>query len=303
MRILVTGASGLLGLNLCLRLYENHQIVGLVNQNQLIDVPFDVLSGDLSDDQTLMRVLDQSRPQLVINCAAAADIDWCEKNQDKAVHINAEVPGILAQLCQKRDISLLHISTDVVFDGKQVEYTEEDGPNPLSVYAETKLAGEENVVRANPKAIIARVNFYGFSVSGLRSLAEFFINHLSAGDVVNGFVDVLFCPLYVNDLVDILMQMVNKELYGIYHVVSSEPISKYGFALAIAQKFGFEKNLINPISVNESGLLARRSPLLMLSVQKLIESGITPPHQTVGIDHLFYDYLDGLPQKIISFRK
>lgn len=301
MRILVTGASGLLGLNLCLMLHPENEISGIVNRIKLNNVPFDVQSGDLCEKDTVNALINQNKPHLIINCAAAADVDWCEKNRDQAARINTEMPGTLAALCKKKNIKLIHISTDAVFDGKQVEYLEEDSPNPQSVYAETKLAGEKNVSAENPEAIIARVNFYGFSISGTHSLVEFFINNLSAGKQINGFVDVLYCPLYVKDLVKIMMQMVQKNLRGLYHVVSTESISKYAFGVRIAEKFGFDKNLINPISVNESNLQAKRSPLLMLNVKKLIGEGIKPPHQTVGIDHLYLDYLSGLPQKIISY--
>jgi len=242
--------------------------------------------------------MEKAKPQLVINCAAAANIDWCEQNPDEALLINSEVPGRLAEICLKKDINLLHISTDAVFDGKQVEYTEEDIPNPQSVYARSKLLGEQNVVLANQNALISRVNFYGFSVSGTRSLAEFFINNLSAGEAVNGFVDVFFSPLYVKDLVSIFLLMVSKSLTGIYHTVSSESLSKYAFGMNIARKFRFDKSLINPTSVNEGNLLAKRSPLLMLKVDKLMKAGIKPPPQSQGIEKMHEDYLDGLPHRL-----
>ena len=102
-------------------------------------------------------------------------------NLRNAQRINAEMPGKLAAVCKKKKIRLIHISTDAVFDGKMGDYTEEDIPNPLSVYARTKIEGEHLVAAENPEAIIARVNFYGFSLSGKRSLAEFFLNSLRSG--------------------------------------------------------------------------------------------------------------------------
>ena len=173
MRILVTGASGLLGINLCLALSDEHQITGLVHRQKIINAPFGVLTGDLCDDSFLKAVMEKAKPQLVINCAAAANIDWCEQNPDEALLINSEVPGRLAEICLKKDINLLHISTDAVFDGKQVEYTEEDIPNPQSVYARSKLLGEQNVVLANQNALISRVNFYD-SVSAVPAVWQNF---------------------------------------------------------------------------------------------------------------------------------
>jgi dTDP-4-dehydrorhamnose reductase len=301
MRILVTGASGLLGINLCLTLADAHAITGLVNRQRIENAPFKVMGGDLREAAFLRKAVEKAKPQAIIHCAAAAHIDWCEQHPDEAVHINAEVPGSLAEICLKRDIPLLHVSTDAVFDGKQVEYTEEDEPNPQSVYARSKYLGEQNVLAVNPKALVSRVNFFGFSLSGTRSLAEFFINNLSAGSPVNGFVDVIFCPLYVKDLADLFVLMLEKSLSGIYHTVSSESLSKYAFGLNIAKKFGFDRNLINPISVNEGNLVATRSPLLMLNVEKLSAAGITPPGQEQGLWRLHQDYLEGWPARIREF--
>jgi len=298
MRILVTGASGLLGINLCLTLAEEHSITGLVNRQKIKDVPFQVIGGNLCDETFLKKAVDQAKPHAIIHCAAAANIDWCEQHADETMQINAEVPGKLAELCFKKNIQMLHVSTDAVFDGKQAEYSEEDEPNPQSMYARSKYLGEQYVLEVNPKALICRANFYGFSISGKRSLAEFFIDNLSAGKRVNGFVDVIFCPLYVRDLAVLLLQMLMKSLSGIYHTVSSESLSKYDFGMSIAQKFGFDPSLIHPISVSGANLIARRSPYLVLKVDKLVAAGIHPPGQEQGLDCLYRDYLDGWPARV-----
>ena len=171
----------------------------------------------------------------------------------------------------------------------------------MSVYAQTKLEGERNVAGEYPNAIIARVNFYGFSLSGKRSLAEFFLNNLIDKNQVNGFVDVMFSPLYVTDLVDTLVKMIEKELSGLYHVVSPESLSKYAFGMKIAEKFGFEKNLIQPRSVTEGGLLAARSPRLTLNIDKLKSTKIITPGQSECMEHFHRHYLENLPEKIKAF--
>jgi len=205
MKILVTGASGLLGLNLSLQMHESHTIIG-VDRQKLANMPFDLIKADLLDADALPRILDESKPDAVIHCAANALVDACEQTPDATHTLNAVLPGKLASACFERDIHLLHISTDAVFDGtKEGIYTEEDEPNPLGVYAQTKLDGEIAVLAANPNAAIARVNFFGWSLSGTRSLAEFFVNNLRAGKNVNGFDDVYFCPMFVGDLADTLV--------------------------------------------------------------------------------------------------
>jgi dTDP-4-dehydrorhamnose reductase len=298
MRILVTGASGLLGLNLCLHLADEHKIFGTFHSRELKKPPFPTVYCDMQKRQSIEAAIDKIKPEFLINCAAMANVDSCELQPDMAQLINAEMPGTLAVICKKRGIKLIHISTDAVFDGKMGDYTEEDSPNPLSVYARTKLDGEQAVSAEDPQAIIARVNFYGFSLDGKRSLAEFFLSNLVGNNQVNGFVDVMFCPLYVTDLVDTLVKMIEKELSGLFHAVSPESLSKYAFGVRIAEKFGFKKDLIQPKSITEGGLLAARSPRLTLNIDKLKASEITTPDQTECMEHFHKHYLENLPEQI-----
>jgi dTDP-4-dehydrorhamnose reductase len=154
MRIIVTGASGLLGLNLCLMSASQHELIGLSNQRSLQDVPFATEQIDLTESGKVERLLDEKQPEYLIHCAAMADVDSCERNPEAAWQINSQVPAQLAKLCAQRKIGFLHISTDAVFDGECGSYTEEDQPNPLSVYARTKLEGEQGVLAANDKALL-----------------------------------------------------------------------------------------------------------------------------------------------------
>lgn len=302
MKILVTGASGLLGLNLSLQMHKSHTIIG-VDRQKLANTPFDLIKADLLEADALPRVLDESKPDALIHCAANALVDACEQTPDVTHALNAVLPGKLASACFERDIRILHISTDAVFDGrKEGIYTEDDAPNPLGVYAQTKLDGEIAVLDANPNAAIARVNFFGWSLSGTRSLAEFFVNNLGAGKIVNGFDDVYFCPMFVGDLADTLVGMLSKSLSGTYHVVGSRAITKYKFGQAIANQFGFDAGLINPISVSDAGLKAKRSQNLRLSINKLSTAlGHEIPDFSTGLAKFYTQYQQGYPQKMRSY--
>lgn len=298
-RILVTGASGLLGLNFALRMVEQHTVYGVVNQTGLNETPFNVLQADFGRADAVERILDATEPQIVIHCAAMANIDQCEAQPDLARRVNAEAPRILAAACARRGAHLVHLSTDAVFDGKKGNYVETDPPNPLSVYARTKLEAEQAVAEANPAATIARVNFYGWSLLGKRSLGEWFFYNLSAGKQVNGFTDVVFCPLEVNDLAEILLEMAQRGLSGLYHVVSSESLSKYDFGSRIARRFGFDEGLITPVSWQEGGLLAKRSPDLRLDTGKLrLALGRPLPDQAAGLERFYTLYQQGYPERI-----
>ncbi|MBI3738096.1 MAG: SDR family oxidoreductase [Chloroflexi bacterium] len=304
-RILITGASGLLGLNLALNAGQSHDVVG-VDRNTLASVPFQVIKADLLDPQAVGRVLNESKPEAVIHCAALANVDACESDPDLARRMNAELPYELADTCLRRKIRLVHISTDAVFDG-QLEngsYAESDRPNPLGVYAQTKYEGEQAVLKVNPLAIVARVNFYGWSLSGKRSLAEFFINNLSNGKNVNGFTDVIFCPMLVNHLGEILLAMLERGLHGLYHVVGPQAMSKYQFGVEIARKFGLRESLISPQSVDKSSLTAKRSHNLWLSTHKLsTDLGLTLPAFSTGLGQFYTQYQQGYPQKIRSYQQ
>ena len=301
MRILVTGASGLLGLNLCLEKAKEYDIYGIVHQTQLTNVPFTLIRQNLTNETTLSEIFDQTKPELVINCAAMANVDQCEKHPILAAKINTEVPGYLAKNCAERAIPFIHISTDAVFNGEKGNYKETDIPNPLSIYAKTKLEGEKRVLDVNQMAIIARVNFFGFSITGRRSLAEFFLRNLISGNKIYGFIDILFSPMYVNDLVETLFKMVGKKLTGIYHVVSPDHLSKYDFGMLISKKFNLDGSFILPESYLKGDLIAKRSPNLFLDVSKLLSTGIEIHNVALAVDQFYSDYVDGLSDRIQSF--
>jgi len=321
-RVLITGASGLLGLNLALELAPHFQVFGQVHTHRLKVVSkaagviglgeavfdqgrFRVVETDLLDAGCLERMLDETRPDWIIHCAALANLDACEADPRQAEAINADLPGKLAAWVHARRGTgeqlprLLHVSTDAVFDGERGNYTEEDVPNPLSVYARTKLAGEARVLDADPEAIVARVNLFGWSLLGRRSLAELFFYTLQSGKPMMGFVDVIFCPLLVNDLAAIFSGMLKRQLRGIYHVVSSESLSKYAFGLAIAEKFGFDPALVIPTRVADAGLKAARAPNLNLRSDKLASALGAPLPRISPAIHRFWElYQQGYPQKL-----
>lgn len=302
MRILITGASGLLGINLAIEASKSHTVFGTVNSRALKTDAFTVLQTDLSAPGAVERALEAAQPEWVIHCAALADIDACETDPVRARKMNSELPEKLAQHVARGGARLIHISTDSVFDGLRGNYDEEDQPNPINNYAHTKLASEIAVARANPQAIIARVNLYGWSLTGKRSLGEFFYNHLSVGRPVMGFTDVYFCPLLANELGKILLRMLEKELSGTFHVVSRECITKYEFGVRLAHKFGLPEELIQPTPVAQAGLAAARSPNLTLRTDKLAHAlGEAPPDIDSNLDAFHEQFLDGYPVRIHKF--
>ena len=204
-RLLVTGVTGLLGINLALdAVKRGYEVLGWVNTRRLEGVPFEQDVVSLEDLSLLPEELEQARADAVIHCAAIANLDVAQKDPELARRVNAEAPGVLAETARKMSIPFVQISTDSVFDGAVGNFREDDLPNPQNIYAQSKLAGEEAVCQAYSEALIARVVFYGWSPSGSRSLAVFVYNNLSQGKPINGFTDSIFSPLYVRDLTDAL---------------------------------------------------------------------------------------------------
>lgn len=289
----------MLGLNLALEASQKHEVFGSVNRHEIRTTTFTVSRSDLTNPDAVKRLLDYSQPDWVINCAALANLEACEVNPALAKQLNSELPENLARYVARGGARLVHISTDAVFDGKKGDYSEEDKPNPLSVYAKTKLAGEQAVLSNDPRAIVTRVNLYGWSLTGKRSLAEWFFNNLSAGNSIMGFTDVYFCPLLANDLAKLIIKMLEKDLQGLYHVVSSECTSKYEFGVRLARWFDLESSLIKPTPVSQAGLFAQRSPNLSMNSEKLTKNlGKAPPDIASGL-RVFHDqYLNNYPQII-----
>ena len=303
-RLLITGASGLLGINLALEAMSEYEVIG-VDRGKLKSPPFSVIKANFFDKNVFEPTLDSTQPDWVINCAALANLEECEKHPDQAKILNTDLPRELADACAKRNIKFVHLSTDAVFDGtKEGAYNEDDEPNPQIIYSQTKFDGELAVQAVNPQAIIARVNFFGWSLGGKRSLGEFFFNNLSEGKNVYGFTDVIFCPMWVNHLAQTLIAMLEKNLSGLYHVVGAQAMNKYQFGVEVARKFGLRESLIAPQSVERSRLTAKRSHNLWLSVHKLsTDLGREIPSFSTGLDGFYTQFQQGYPQKIRGYQQ
>lgn len=293
MRILITGASGLLGVNLALAAagdagHKPHTVIGVTNAHPLRTTAFETLALDLTASGAVESLLKTTRPDWVINCAALAVVDACETQPELAHKLNVELPENLAKYVARGGARLVHISTDAVFDGLKGNYSEQDEPNPQIVYSQTKLEGERRVLETDPDAVVARVNLVGWSLTGKRSLAEFFYYNLREGRQVNGFTDVFFCPILANDLAGILLRMLEKGLSGLYHVTSRDTASKYDFGVMVAERFGFDHQLVRPVSVAEGGLAAKRSPNLSMRIDKVVSDlGIHLPSVQEAVEGLW----------------
>lgn len=298
---LVTGATGLLGSNAAVQLQNDYGVVGAARVAP-VSSPLPFISVDLSDVRDRAGLVKKAEAKVVLHSAAISSINACEQDPALAHEVNVAASADLAKQAHDSGAKFIYISTDAVFDGERGGYSEADEPSPSSEYGRTKLAGEYAVLEANPEALVARVNFYGWSPTGQRSLAEFFYHRLERGERVPGFDDVVVSTLYVGYLVQLLEKLVNQGAHGVVNVVSSEPTSKYEFGRRLAKNFGFDDGAVYRAQSTDH-LAIKRGSRINLSTDRITALlGSAPPDQQSGMDRLLADHRRGQINAVASFR-
>jgi dTDP-4-dehydrorhamnose reductase len=285
--IVVTGASGLLGISVVTSARDlGREVVGICHRHLLRIPGMRTCEADLTDRKAVRALFAPLRPQGIIHCAAATNVDWCEDHPELAEQANVQASSFLAEIAQELDARFIYISTDAVFDGKRGNYSETDQPAPLSVYAKSKWRGEQEVLRRHSSPLIVRVTIYGWNAQPKQSFAEWVLGEIAAGKQVRGFSDVYFCPMLANDVAEVLLTMLDRGLSGLYHVVGSERVTKFDFAGRVAMAFNLGVDRVVPMSLVEAKLRARRPVDPSLSTAKICAAlGRPMPDVNTGIRH------------------
>ena len=215
------------------------------------------------------------KPETVINCVGIGDIDFLEKNPTIAYKINSDSAKNIAKICNKLGIYMIHISTDSVFDGQTGMYKENDKVNPLNIYTKSKIIAEDYVQDNAKNSVIIRTNFYGFDKKN-RWFFNWIINSLSSGKKITGFTDLIFNPLEIFNLSNLLIELTTIKHEGILHLSSNDFLSKYDFIMKVASVFNFDKSLI--VKGNSSFQVKRpKNTTLDNSISKrILKTPITP---------------------------
>ncbi|WP_161972325.1 SDR family oxidoreductase [Glaciihabitans arcticus] len=299
-RWLVTGTTGLLGSNAAISLAEANDVTG-VSRTAPMGAPVPFVETDISSAAGRSGLVDRAEADVVLHAAAIASIEEAEQKPELAWRLNVEASADLAAQAAENGSRFVYISTDAVFDGENGPYDEGSEPSPTNEYGRTKLAGERAVLEANPEALVARVNFYGWSPSGTRSLAEFFHTRLALGETVRGFTDTVVSTLYVGHLVDAIAALVAAGASGVTHVVSSEATSKFDFGRRIAAGFGFDPQLVQPALSTDVLAVKRGSDISLSTGRASGMLGAPLAGQQAGIDRLVTEFTSGRPAAVRQF--
>ena len=256
MKLLVTGAAGMLGHDVMLAAGNaGHDVIG-----------YGRAELDITDPAALARKLDLERPDVVINCAAWTDVDGAEAAEEAAFAINGKGAGNVAGAAGEVEARIVHVSTDYVFDGaKGAPYVESDQPAPLSAYARTKLAGEEAVAAANKRHFIVRSAGL-FGIAG-RNFADTMLRLSEAQNEVTVVRDQVGSPTYTWHLAYGIVRLIEGLEYGIHHMAAAGQCSWYEFAREIFEQARVECRVLS-ITSEEFGAAAPRPAFSALVSQR-----------------------------------
>ncbi|RLE47948.1 MAG: dTDP-4-dehydrorhamnose reductase [Candidatus Methanomethylicota archaeon] len=269
MRILITGASGLLGTKLCeIALSRNYEVYSAYNTHEpLYGRPIRL---DVSNDDAVEKAFRKIRPEAVVHAAALTHVDKCELEKELAWKINVEGTGNIARLCRRHGAFLVYVSTDYVFDGETGMYKETDKPSPINYYGLTKLKGEEKVKAVADKFCIARASVIYGSVpaAGKVNFALWLLEKLGNKERVKIVTDQWNSPTLNTNLAQMILEVVERKITGTYHLAGATRISRYDFAKLIAKSFNLDERLIIPASSDQFKWAAKRPKDSSLNTQK-----------------------------------
>lgn len=271
-RVLITGGSGLLGLNWANELRNTHRVT-LGVHSRIVSMPgVAVERFSLESVDDLLIALDQVRPDCVVHAAGFTSIEACEDNPDLAYHVNVELAENVATACALRGVKLAHISTDHLFDGNGRFVSEDTPVEPLNIYGKTKAEAEARVQHACPEALVIRTNFYGWGPAYRQSFSDWVLSHLMRGQQLTLFRDVFYNPIISSMLVSVVQELFERSATGLFHVVGDDRISKHDFGLQLASVFGLDASLISAGSIDSQPTLVMRPHDMSLSNRKVSET-------------------------------
>nr|XP_015205435.1 PREDICTED: methionine adenosyltransferase 2 subunit beta isoform X2 [Lepisosteus oculatus] len=275
-KVLVTGATGLLGRAVC-KEFQNNGWHVMGSGHSRARPRFE--SCNLLEPEAVRQLVQGFQPHVIVHCAAERRPDVVETQTEAATQLNVNAAATVAK--ESAGMFLIHISTDYVFDGRDPPYAENDPPNPLNLYGKTKLEGEREVLRHNPGAAVLRVPvLYGAVEKTEESAVTVLLDKVQNGAASCG---VDHCqqrfPTYVNDVASVCRQLADRRLQdpsiqGIFHFSGKEQMTKYEIACAIADAFNLPSSHLIPVTEPPADVGARRPHNAQLDCSRLEGLGL-----------------------------
>jgi len=262
MRVLITGANGQLGSELC-RALTGDTIIAK-------DLP----SFDLASEQVTEQIV-EARPHVIIHAGAYTDVDGAEREPERATAVNVSGTERVARAAVRTGARLVYVSTDYVFDGlQQVPYREQDIPHPVNHYGLTKWQGEQAVLSSGAKALVVRTAWL-FGRAG-KNFVKSIVQAAQSQPCLKVVNDQRGCPTYAEDLAQAVVFLLHRDVDGIVHVTNSGACTWHEFAEAIVQEMGLAVPVL-PITTGQAGRLAKRPAYSVLSGERLASLGRALP--------------------------
>jgi dTDP-4-dehydrorhamnose reductase len=286
-RVLISGVSGLLGLNAAVQWSDEFEIAGCYLYHPVTVPHVETVRLDLENGRALRDFMAAFRPDIVLHTAGLTNVDQCEREPSLARRLHVDITRNVAAAAAAARARLVHISTDHIFDGSGRFYLEAAEPKPLNVYAHTKLDAEAVVESVCPGALIIRTNFLGWGTSIRSSLTDWILRSLAGGAPFDMFTDVFITPILINDLLDCLRDLLYRDIEGVIHVAGSERVSKHDIGVRTARSFGYDPAQIRRISVRQFPFVAVRPNDMSLATRRVSELlGKTMPDLDCSLSRL-----------------
>ena len=276
-KLLVTGASGFLGWNLCQLAQPNWEVYGTYFTHKVKIPGTNLFKTDLTDFAALDQIFKQVKPDALIHMAAASKPNFCQTHREESYAINVGVAVNIALLCGERNIPCAFTSTDLVFDGKNPLYKEGDPVCPINYYGEQKAIAEQKMKEIYPAVALCRMPLmFGASSPVSPSFVQGMTANLQAGKEINLFTDEFRTPASAIAASQGLLLAIEKKVSGILHLGGKERISRYDFGLLLADILKLPSDLIKPGKQANVDMVAPRSPDTSLDSSKAFALGYQP---------------------------
>jgi dTDP-4-dehydrorhamnose reductase len=275
-KLLITGASGLLGEALCLAALQEWSVLGLWHRHPLSVPEATAVQADLTDRAATAALLAGLEPQAVIHAAALAQPAACERAPRLSAAINLRTPGMLAALCARRRIPFIFTSTDLVYDGLQAPYDEDQPPSPVCVYGCHKAAAERAVLHHHPQALVCRLPLlFGFSTHSPPTFTMQMLSAIRQGRPIALFTDEFRTPVDIRSAAQGLVAMLGKAR-GLMHLGGRTRVSRYDMGVMMAGRLGVAPAMLQPVSIQSIDAGMARSPDCALISRRAYGLGYDP---------------------------